>query len=114
MRNQKVPEPERRRYYSSPAYPAAYKQGLNYSSQSFLFRYSVIEASTAKYESTYVQGSIEYTDINMDSRYSDLLAEANITMESPDTYLECTVNFSELSDIQTSVKKKNYRTITSK
>lgn len=99
MRNQKVPEPEKRRYYSSPIHPAIHKQGLNYSSQSFLFRYSVIEASSVKYESASSKGPIEYTGINMNSRHSDLLAEANLTMEAPDTYLEYMINLSESSEI---------------
>ncbi|WP_048136829.1 hypothetical protein [Methanosarcina horonobensis] len=105
MRHQKVPEPEGRRSYSSPVHPAAYKQGLNHSSQNFLFRYSVIEAGPLKYGSNSTQRSIEYTDTSKDSRYSDLLAEADLTMSNPDIYLECTGKLSESSDIQHSVEK---------
>lgn len=35
----------------------------------------------------------------MDSRHSDLLVEANLTMEAPDTYLEYMINLSESSEI---------------
>lgn len=105
MGHQEVHEPEKRRFYSSPVYTAAYKQELKSSSQSFLFSYSVIEASTMKYGSSSAQGSIEYTDINTDSRYSDLPAKTDLTMEDHDTYLKCAVNLSESSEIQHLAKK---------
>ncbi|HOW15986.1 hypothetical protein [Methanosarcina sp.] len=99
MRLQKVPEPEKRRFYSSTVYTAAYKQELNPSSQSFLFRYSIIEASPVK-GSTSAYGSIEYTDINTDSRCSDLPAKTDLTMEDHDTYLKYMEKLSESSEIQ--------------
>lgn len=101
----KLSEPEGKTYYSSPVHPAIYRLGLNHSSPSFLFRYSIIEASPVNYEPTFTPVSIEYTDINIDSRCSDLSADVDITMKDPDTYLECTGRFSKSSDIQQSVKK---------
>lgn len=105
MRLQKVPEPEKRRLCSSPVYTAACKHERPPSSQSFLFRYSIIEASPVKYGLTSAQGSIEYTDINTDSRCSDLPAKTDLTMEDHDTYLKCTINLSESSEIQHLAKK---------
>jgi hypothetical protein len=105
MGNQEVPEPEKRRFYSSPVYAAAYKQELNPSSQSFFFRYSVIEASTVKYGSTSAQGSMEYTDMNTDSRRSDLPAKTDLTMEDHDTYLKCMEKLSKSSETQHLAKK---------
>ena len=106
MRYQKVPEPEEKRFYSSPVHPAIYKLGLDNSSQKFLFRYSVIETSPVNYESGSSSGSTEYTDIYTDSRCSDLPAEVDLTMEDPDTYLECSGRNSESPDTQQPVKKK--------
>ena len=100
MRPQKVPKPENKMFYSSPLHPAIYKLELNHSSQKFLFRYSVIETSPQKYESDLFPGSLEYTDIYTGSGCSDLPTEVDLTMEDPDTYLECTGRLSESSDIQ--------------
>jgi hypothetical protein len=106
MRYQKVPEPEEKRFYSSPVHPAIYKLGLNNSSQKFLFRDSVIETSPANYEPGLEPGSIEYTDTYTDSRCSYLPAEVDLTMEDPDAYLECTGRLSESSDTQSQLRKK--------
>jgi len=105
MRYQKLPEPEEKRFYSSPVHPATCKLGTNHSSQRFLFRYSVIETSPVRYEPGLTPESIEYTDIRTDSGCSDLLAEVDLTMEDPDTYLKCTGRLSESSDTQQPVKK---------
>jgi hypothetical protein len=105
MRYQKIPEPEEKSFYSSPVHPAIYKPEINHSSQRFLFRYSVIETYPVNYEPGLTPGSIEYTDIRTDSRFSDLPVEVDLTMENPDTYLECTGRLSESSDTQQSVKK---------
>ncbi len=105
MRYQKLPEPEEKRFYSSPVHPVTYKPGTNHSSQRFLFRYSVIETSPMSYEPGLTPRSIEYTEIHTDSGCSDLLAEVDLTMEDPDTYLECTGRLSDSSDTQQPVKK---------
>jgi len=109
MRPQKVPEPEKKRFYSSPLHPATYKLELNHSSQKFIFRYSVIETSPQKYESGLAPGSRGYTDRYTDSGCSDLPTEVDLTMEDPETYLECTGRRSESSDIQQSIKEKIIR-----
>lgn len=110
-------------FYSSPVHPATYKLRMNHSSQRFLFHYSVIKTGTVGYESGLTPESIEYTEICMDSRSYDLVAEKytdvstdsrvyyqvselDFTMEEPDTYLECAGRLSESSDTQQSVKKK--------
>jgi hypothetical protein len=105
MRPQKVPKPENKMFYSSPLHPTIYKLELNHSSQKFLFRYSVIETSPQKYESglspgSLEPGSLEYTDIYPGSGCSDMPTEVDLTMEDPDTYLECTGRLSESSDTQ--------------
>jgi len=123
MRYRKLPEPEEKMFYSSPVHPATYKLRTNYSSQKFLFHYSVIENDPVSYEPGLTPELIEYTDMHTDFRsydpiteehtdmltnsgYYDLLAEADLTMEDPDTYLECAGRLSESSDTQQSVKKK--------
>ncbi|WP_148706041.1 hypothetical protein [Methanosarcina siciliae] len=123
MRHQKVSEAEEKTFYSSPVHPITYKLRTNHSSQRFLFHYSVIETGTVRYGPGLTPGSIEYTEMHTDSRsydliteehtdmltnsgYYDLLAEADLTMEDPDTYLECAGRLSESSDTQQSVKKK--------
>ncbi|WP_440946709.1 hypothetical protein ACSAZL_22210 [Methanosarcina sp. T3] len=106
MRHQKVPEAEKKMFYSSPVHPEIYKLELSHSSQRFLFCYSVIETSPVSYKSGLASGSIEYTDIYTDSRYSDLPAEVDLTMKNPDTYLKCTGQLSESSDIKHTFKEK--------
>lgn len=123
MRYRKLPEPEEKMIYSSPVHPATYKLRTNHSSQRFLFHYSVIETDPVSYEPGLTPEFMEYTEMHTDSRYYDLIAEGytemltdsgsydllsevNLTMEDPDTYLECAGRLSKSSDTQQSVKKK--------
>ena len=104
MRNRKLPETAKKRFYSSPVHPEICKLRLNHSSQRVLFSYSIVETPPVNCMPGLIPKSIKYTDLITDSGCSDLSVEEDLTMKDPDAYLECMWRLSETSEIHQSRK----------